>query len=702
MDMTLQEAIPYIRENLSCLEYLDKSKGGLFSCRKCGSGTHGATSTGAVKYYPDSNTWFCHACKASGDALDLIQLKEDVDFMGAVRIAADRLGITIANTSAQKATRTRETKKGGNPTSETTKRDTGENTGHDGQNLKDYTEYYQQCEKNLYDADDPAAALPAIGYMLSRGISDTTYQRLHIGFDPASTMLSDKYPEPRIIIPINGFSFIGRSILPDSQYAKRWVKGCSGHTDMFNRAALDSDAGAIFVVEGAFDAMSLEEIGCSAIALNSYSNSKFLLSYLTEHDFREGRGFIISFDNDENITTAANVREAERALKLQLEAKGYKALIRNIAGDYHDINDRLKTDRAQLEADARDAIDNLDGDEITEFFDTIQTAAFKPHKTGLNFFDDLIGGGLEQHTLTIIMAAPGAGKTTLCAQLAETMALNRKPMIYLNLEMSGDQMRGKAFSFHLARQGNAYLSTKEIMRGYAWTPRQRKAIEAERDRYRRESLPYIKYNPQNVGNNIEDISEYLTKVGNQAKAQGKEAPGVVLDYLHLVGSDPGKAKAKLEGAELIKKVVMELKSYATTFDTFVIAISAVGREALKSGSISLFSGRDSSNIEYTGDYVLSLTKWSENTHDDDNDDSDDIDADAIDPEFENAMREYKTYSRVKLKLLKARFEKAGRYKKLWFDSTHNIFYGSGDLLPVGLDDRLSNEPKQIKQNVIKI
>lgn len=82
-----------IQRRISCKDYLTKSKSGMYCCPICGSGT-GKNKSGALKLY-NTNTWYCHACKTKGDVLDLIRQKYGTDYNGALKIAADQLGITI-------------------------------------------------------------------------------------------------------------------------------------------------------------------------------------------------------------------------------------------------------------------------------------------------------------------------------------------------------------------------------------------------------------------------------------------------------------------------------------------------------------------------------------------------------------------------------------------------------------------------------
>ena len=91
--MNREQARKEIRKQISCKDYLTKSKNGLYCCPYCGSGT-GRHKTGAVKLYK-TNTWTCHACKKSGDVIDLFQKIKKISYNTALLLLADKLGISI-------------------------------------------------------------------------------------------------------------------------------------------------------------------------------------------------------------------------------------------------------------------------------------------------------------------------------------------------------------------------------------------------------------------------------------------------------------------------------------------------------------------------------------------------------------------------------------------------------------------------------
>ena len=299
-------------------------------------------------------------------------------------------------------------------------------------------------------------------------------------------------------------------------------------------------------------------------------------------------------------------------------------------------------------------------DDLELFLEKIQTEAYKPFKTGLTFFDNLLGGGIIQQSIMLLLAAPGTGKTTLAQQLAETMARNKKPVLYLNFEMSREQMLAKAIRAKLFREGETQKSALGILQGYNWSDAERDEIRRAIEDYRQNSYPYIRYNPASISSDLTEMLEKLNHLGERAKAEGMDAPAVVVDYLHLVTS-----KEKLDTQELIKQTVLGLKNYAVKYNTFVIGIVATNRSSNSKGKITMESGRDSSNLEYTADYQISLNYHA-------------VDQGIIKPEETDKIADLQKQPRKKmiLRVLKNRHGQPGGSSLIMFDSAHNTFYGT--------------------------
>ena len=645
------DIVERIKASVNCPDLLEPSKNRMFCCPLCGSG-HGIHGTGAVKHYPESNTWHCFSCNTGGDVIDLYRHQTGAGFEEAINALAARAGISIDASKAKKPPLTGDRARKDECIMDDIK--TPENAP---QARIDYTEYYNKSAERL---DDPAA----LSYLTGRGISTETARLFNIGYDPeadpatAPGAISDsgkKYSRPRIIIPCTQDFYIARAVQPDcpQQYKAPNPKG--SQTALFNERALETER-AVFVVEGVFDALAVIECGEPAVALNGKGNGRLLLQALKKT--RNRPGFIICPDNDADPNTASDTLQTAKELCHDLQAAGYKAIICNAAGSCKDLNDALQADRAQFEEALTAAVKELLRNELDDFWDAIQNEKYKPNKTGLKFFDYLTGGGIVNQSLLLLAAAPGTGKTTLAQQIAESIAGHGRPIIFLNFEMAREQLLAKAISARLHNRGY-YKTAMQVLQGYRWTPQDRKWIEEAIRDYRAEQYPFIRYNPDGVTSNLDSLLDYLQAAGARARAEGKQAPAAVIDYLHLITTTE-----RIDTAELLKRAVTGLKQYAIDFDTFVIAIIATNRIGNSGGRLRMDHARDTSNLEYTADYHITLNYAAV---------EDGEDRSRIEEEL--ALAGSAAKRDMILRIEKNRFGVPGKYAKVYFDAANSLFYG---------------------------
>jgi replicative DNA helicase len=185
--------------------------------------------------------------------------------------------------------------------------------------------------------------------------------------------------------------------------------------------------------------------------------------------------------------------------------------------------------------------------------------------------------------------------------IMENIAKAGRKAIYINLEMSRDQMLAKAISRRAMEDdiGQISVSPLEVLRYYSLDKAKADGVDKALEKWMEEAGKNIIYNPDGVTNSLDRIMGYLDMVAAESKGP---KPIICIDYLHLI--DAGK-----DAMEGIKDATKRLKDYAVRNDTVVIIIIANGRLANKSGKSSMSDGRDSSAIEYTGDVMLSLSFW---------------------------------------------------------------------------------------------
>lgn len=312
---TIKEAI---RQHFDCRDYLRKSSGcSLYICPACGSGS-GRHRTGAVQFYPDTRRWFCHKCGTGGDIFTLYELEHGVDFRTALRELAAQLGTAVELPDTKPA---RDRSPAPPPARSAPPQP------------KDLSEYFTACRARLRDS-------AAVAYLTGRGISLVTAERCGLGYDPRADPAGHHCFCPRIIIPTNESRFVARSIDPRTRAAYRVMNNCASPGIFHERALTAAGTAQVFVTEGAFDALSILEVGGQAVALNSAANWKRLLDALQTHPVRAP--LLLCLDNDEAGWTAT----AELAERLSELCIPFRDVCADVCCSFKDPNEALCADRS--------------------------------------------------------------------------------------------------------------------------------------------------------------------------------------------------------------------------------------------------------------------------------------------------------------------------------------------------------------------
>lgn len=599
--MDREQAKQEIKRGISCLQYLEPSKNGMYCCPLCGSGK-GNHGTGAVKYYKDTNTWYCHGCSNEdlqgrpGDAIDLYRIATGTDYNGALSLLANEIGVTIDSPNLPHRDDLRP--KGANIPAKDTK---GQDGASRGQNdaPADYMEYYKECRDRI--TDQAAAA-----YLKKRGISTETAAAYWIGFDPAADPASapggkgeKKHPCARIIIPSNKGHYVGRRTDGVNEFAKINAKGSK--PGIFNGGALFAqDVQEVFVTEGAFDALSILEAGHTAIALNSAANAAALLEILEKR--RTAATLILCPDNDTDPQTAERVKKEFATLAEGLQRLNISHITEDINGGRKDANEFLTEDReafaealaqAQRQAGARP--DN------TQFYiDTLMRKdieRFKGEKkTGFANLDKAAGGLYSG--LYVVAAISSLGKTSFSLQLADQLAESGQEVVYFSLEQSRLELVSKSLARRtVTRDKEGKLDFKRsytslaIRRGNV--PPQAAAAykEAVKDR--------ISIIEGNFNCNVSFIGDYI----RQYIQRNKTRPVVFIDYLQIL--QPADDSRRQSAKETIDTTITELKRMSRELDLTIFAISSVNRANYLT-PIDFESLKESGSIEFSCDVLWGL------------------------------------------------------------------------------------------------
>lgn len=591
------------RRPLTDFYRLEKSKGELYVCPICGSGTH-AHKTGALSIRKKDNRVTCFG---SGQCFG----EKGQDTLGALRLLWDglsereifaRCGYQMPGTDKQSAA-----------ANTTTVLTTNRSEANQMQNQTEQA----QAQTFTEEIERYAAALAGSEgelYLQRRGFTLETMRRFKLGYDAARHCVT---------IPYNpqGSYYGRRSTLPDASRPHDNLKGVT--MPLFNCAALYT-SDVCFIVESPLCAISITQAGGAAVAISGTGGKTRLIDQLKRRP--TAAALILCLDNDDAG------RKATAEIDADLEELNVFCVVgtSSIMGDPQDPQEALyrKDPNEVLQRDGTEALQqaveetaeetrrqhNMTAQEaeqeraqrtgagmVDSFLEAIQTRKYEPIPTGITDIDRALNGGFMRQWLVLLGAAPGAGKTALAQWIFEGMAKRGTDCVFLNLEMSRDQILARSFARIVSRNGTR-MNANAVLQGYAWTDEQQAAIMAAAAEYKETIAPRMIYNPDGVTANLDDITGYIEAEAQRAESAGMPAPCVVLDYLQIVTGDTHE-----DAASVIKRAVGLLKEYAVKHNSIVFVIIAHNRASNSTGAVSMESGRDTSALEYSADLQLALT-----------------------------------------------------------------------------------------------
>jgi replicative DNA helicase len=460
----------------------------------------------------------------------------------------------------------------------------------------DYTQYYKDCHTQARQTD----------YFSSRGISKVTVNMFQLGCDPAwkHPNASNAPATARVIIPTGRGSYIARAIDPDAFIPIMKV----GPDSVFNVKALHSaDVSNLFIVEGAFDALSIYEAGGAAVALGSTSNvGKFIQAV---KDNPPAAPLVLALDNDEAG------RKAQAILKERLDDIKIAYIESNISGAYNDPNEALINDRDGFTRRVKDPANQDDkkatyikanavSGNLGAFVQAVTNAAGTTAiPTGFTKFDDSLDSGLYEG-LYVVGSVSGIGKSTLCLQIADQVALHGTDVIFYSLEMSKYQLMSKSLSrltftkdngkdksgFYHARTG------RQILTGAIYSDREKALYQEALQTYSVYSQNlYIHEGMGNISTDLirQTVKEHISITGKR--------PLVIIDYLQILTPCDTKASDK----QNIDKSVLDLKKMSMGHGIPVLVVSSFNRDNYLN-PVNMTSFKESGAIEYSSDVLLGL------------------------------------------------------------------------------------------------
>jgi len=225
--------------------------------------------------------------------------------------------------------------------------------------------------------------------------------------------------------------------------------------------------------------------------------------------------------------------------------------------------------------------------------------------TGFRALDRLLGRGLLPGRLFVVLGGPGAGKTSLVNQIAESVASSGRPVVYITTEEPIYALHAKT----LARLGNVDYTA--VLQGYqSERARIDAAMAVLAERRSADRLLYIEGSGMDLEALQEMARDHFARYADPGDGGG---PGVlVLDYLQKMG----RALSLQTGRDLrmcVSTILGQLGAIAKQCNCTVIALSSQSRASGYGTSNAIASAKESGDIEYDADVVLCIGKDEDRT-----------------------------------------------------------------------------------------
>ena len=600
--------------------------GGDFVCPRCKSGD-GANAGSDSAFSINGELFKCFSCDFSGD---IFTLCAEVEHTNTDRETLERVaefaGYRLDGYD-QKTPRgdigfmqEGEPNGGGGVYSPSNKQ--GANIEQLEQNRAQALQQLKEYQHELFAGNERAQS--ARNYLTARGLTLDFARERGLGFNSAKNTL---------VIPYKGanYYYTQRRIKPiGNQY--KYIKPKSkeiGKQPLYNAQALEG--ATLIAVEGEIDALTLEQAGFSnVIALGGTQGANALINALQAHkrETKTAPIAILFFDND----TAG--REQSQKIAQTMTAQGLLNIETNFSFSGKDANEIALTQAQDLvqalQAIQAQAIENretmeqeLANNTLTQndglqdssaIIDELHTLAHETEyiPTGLRGLDSYLWGGLEP-CLCILGATSSTGKTTLAIQIADHVASNQTPVLFVTIEESAKSLIAKSLSrisydYLLQTQGKVtaqydalkqseilHKSMREKDASNDWSKRE--LFTSACNQYQQKIAPYLHYYQPKHQPNIFDICELAQAI----EKTHKRAPVIFIDYLQLL-----KAQSQYDSdKQAVDRNVSSLRQMARDLNTPIFAISTLNR-ASYSGVVDMSAFKESGAIEYGADVLLGL------------------------------------------------------------------------------------------------
>lgn len=436
-------------------------------------------------------------------------------------------------------------------------------------------------------ARNPAGA-GGTDYFARRGLSPETVRRFRLGYEPERGC---------VVIPCRGGA-VRRSV-----EGKRYLNEAGRPSPLFQPELLEGEEPA-FLAEGAFDALSAEELGFRACALNGAGNREKAAALLRERG-RPGPILLLTDSDAAGDAWASALQEEFPWLYRCPPVPAGKDLNESLTADRDGTERYLAACLEDWRRSQPPPYESLSAaGQLDALRRYIEDRARRPALlTGFPALDRALDGGLYDG-LYVLGAVSSLGKTAFCMQVADALAAQGRDVLVFSLEMSAFELMARSISREsflgdktkgrrLAKTVRGVLDGKRYAR---YAPRELAHLEEARNRY----ASYAGHLWFREGDHETGMDEIRREVRRHVEETG-EKPVVLLDYLQIVAP----ADVHFTDKQNLDRTVCALKKLSRAEELTILAISSFNRENYNvEATMSAF--KESGGIDYSADVLIGL------------------------------------------------------------------------------------------------
>lgn len=572
--------------NLFAENHLTKRRGRLV-CPFCNSGGHSRADSDSA-FSIKEGSFHCFSCNAHGDIFDLAGAVLGTENRGEqLRAVAEWANVPLEVPERQKNAALPPK---GNP-------EKPEETSRAYAARRAERDYILRARESIGHPE-------AVAYLAARGLTEADAKSAGLGYDPE---------RKRLVIPWKGTDYyhIDRDVTDRARakYTKPKADDV-GPQPLYNPQALEREA--LFVVEGALDAVAVELCGFPAVALGGTAGQK-LAEALASKPRKPSCVLLLDSDNAGKRAARELAESLEGLSHYRLaEIPGAKDAAELFASDRKALESFLDSEfqqaaqeaRRKLEEGYRQALEHLSvvpaGSVAQAIVDGRESS--EPVQTGIRPIDMALDGGLPRG-LVVLGAVSSTGKTTLVLQMADSMASRGIPVLFVTIEQSAAELVAKSLSRLVSLGSGLHIPAGDLRRTSKralWKGGEFVALVEAESAYYKSISPKLRIMEGQGQPGVADIAAAARLIA----AQEGQPPAVFVDYLQLLRPEDPRDSDK----QATDKNVMSLRQLARELSTPVVAISSLNRSSY-SGAIDLESFKESGAIEYGADLLLGLQPY---------------------------------------------------------------------------------------------